>query len=206
LMSRPAALALAIFMATGLAGCMSEDPSDVSFKPYSIDDRYPLGVAKTPVTMDVDASGGALAPRQARAIAGLAQQAAASGVTPVTVSAGGGSQAVARQVVQVLQQNGVAANMINKAHHRGAGVRISFVQSNGTSRECGIWDKDATDTALNEPYTNHGCAVRANIAAMVADPADLVIPKTPSTNPSNNGAAAVGRVNGGAQGRPAIYY
>jgi type IV pilus biogenesis protein CpaD/CtpE len=50
LMSRPAALALAIFMATGLAGCMSEDPSDVSFKPYSIDDRYPLGVAKTPVT------------------------------------------------------------------------------------------------------------------------------------------------------------
>lgn len=39
---------------------------------------------------------------------------------------------------------------------------------------CGAWPKDAGDTSDNDLHANHGCAVQANIAAMAANPPDLV--------------------------------
>lgn len=38
---------------------------------------------------------------------------------------------------------------------------------------CPDWSRDPADTALNYPLGNQGCATLANLARMVADPADL---------------------------------
>jgi|JI7StandDraft_1071085.scaffolds.fasta_scaffold506265_2 type IV pilus biogenesis protein CpaD/CtpE len=39
---------------------------------------------------------------------------------------------------------------------------------------CGVWAEDAGHTSQNELMSNHGCAVQTNIAAMTANPEDLV--------------------------------
>lgn len=65
------------------------------------------------------------------------------------------------------------------------------------TKPCGNWTKDATETASNEMFPNHGCAVQANIAAMVADPNDLVRPDTMSMAPGASRAAAVRKINEG---------
>lgn len=44
--------------------------------------------------------------------------------------------------------------------------------------ECGDWSESLTDTAANEPYPNLGCAQQHNLAALVANPRDLVVPRT----------------------------
>ncbi len=49
-------------------------------------------------------------------------------------------------------------------------------------QECGQWPKDLARTSQNDQYENFGCAQQTNIAAMVANPQDLIRPRaqTPS--------------------------
>ncbi|QIG48835.1 hypothetical protein G5V57_14545 [Nordella sp. HKS 07] len=49
-------------------------------------------------------------------------------------------------------------------------------------KDCGEWPKDLSRTSQNDQYQNFGCAQQSNIAAMVANPQDLIRPRaqTPS--------------------------
>jgi pilus assembly protein CpaD len=51
---------------------------------------------------------------------------------------------------------------------------IKVVGNHATVEGCGQWDMDATETDYNLMMPNHGCAVQSNIAAMAANPRDLV--------------------------------
>jgi type IV pilus biogenesis protein CpaD/CtpE len=52
-------------------------------------------------------------------------------------------------------------------------------------KPCGDWSDDSTYKPLNDNLDNHGCAVQANVAAMVDDPTDFVKPgKMPPINSS----------------------
>jgi pilus assembly protein CpaD len=47
---------------------------------------------------------------------------------------------------------------------------------------CGLWPEDLGPTMnvayiSNRPHWNHGCAIQRNLAAQVAEPADLVQPR-----------------------------
>jgi pilus assembly protein CpaD len=58
-------------------------------------------------------------------------------------------------------------------------VEIGYVGYKAHVENCDDpWSKDWADTADNQPTANFGCAVQRNIAAMVADPRDLVQPRT----------------------------
>jgi type IV pilus biogenesis protein CpaD/CtpE len=52
---------------------------------------------------------------------------------------------------------------------------IRVVNGKAVVDECGKWPKNLADTSDNDLSYNHGCAVQANIAAMAADPKDLVM-------------------------------
>jgi pilus assembly protein CpaD len=200
LVGRPSTLILSVILASALTGCMADDPLENTFVPYSVDDRYPVGAAKGPVSMVVDASEGKLHPGQRRAISGIARQAASAGVTPVTISVpsgGGGSKKVASEVAQILVQSGVSEDMIRRSTYKGSAgsaVSVTFVKAHGASRECGVWDTDVTDTDSNMPMTNHGCAVRANMAAMIANPKDFELPRAMGDNPSANDIVAIDKL------------
>ncbi|MBK1870912.1 hypothetical protein JHL16_31390 [Aestuariivirga sp. YIM B02566] len=57
---------------------------------------------------------------------------------------------------------------------------IVVTKSGAHARECGNWPKDLTRDAQNNEYQNFGCAQQNNIAAMVANPEDLIRPRIPT--------------------------
>lgn len=59
---------------------------------------------------------------------------------------------------------------------------IIVTKSGAHAKECGNWPKDLARTSQNDAYENFGCAQQNNIAAMVANPEDLIRPRrqTPS--------------------------
>ncbi len=60
---------------------------------------------------------------------------------------------------------------------------IVVTKSGAHAKECGAWPEDMTQTSQNTPYENFGCSQQSNIAAMVANPQDLVKPR--ATAPSD---------------------
>jgi pilus assembly protein CpaD len=45
------------------------------------------------------------------------------------------------------------------------------------TKECGDWSENLADTASNEPTADFGCSVQNNIAAMVVNPENFVVPE-----------------------------
>ena len=72
-----------------------------------------------------------------------------------------------------------------------APMSIRFARLEAKIPECGTNWSSLTKTAMNEPHPNFGCAVNANIAAMVADPSDLIGAPPPMGPPDPGRRAAV---------------
>src|SRR6185437_9088087 len=85
------------------------------------------------------------------------------------------------------QATGVPARSIAVRNYRVssrvlATVRITYPRIAAQAGPCGIWPKDIgpslnRDYFENQPNWNYGCATQRNLAAMVANPADLVQPR-----------------------------
>ena len=62
----------------------------------------------------------------------------------------------------------------------GAGsarIRVSYASLAVHGPECGDWSDKLARDPKNIPYRNFGCATQRNLAAMVANPRDLVEPR-----------------------------
>jgi pilus assembly protein CpaD len=57
-------------------------------------------------------------------------------------------------------------------------VEVNYVAYQAhTPKSCGDWSDNLAFTAYNDTPKNFGCSVQKNIAAMVADPRDLLGPR-----------------------------
>ena len=56
-------------------------------------------------------------------------------------------------------------------------VKVTYVRYQAHASDCGDWSVNLGDTSENKASPNFGCATQHNLAAMVADPHDLVTPK-----------------------------
>jgi pilus assembly protein CpaD len=61
-------------------------------------------------------------------------------------------------------------------------LRVNYPRMKAETGPCGLWPDDIGPTLnpmheANLPHWNHGCANQRNLAAQVADPADLVQPR-----------------------------
>ncbi len=56
-------------------------------------------------------------------------------------------------------------------------VELNYVSYQANTAPCGDWSEDLSYTMDNKTASNLGCAVQHNIAAMVADPRDLMGPR-----------------------------
>ena len=122
-------------------------------------------------------------PSQINAISGFSRSANNAGSSRITIfrpSAGGASGKVARQTYQLLVQSGISPGMISQKTYPGpakAPVQLTYIRSVAVTKECGDWSSDMANTSSNEPYSNIGCSTQNNIAAMVVNPNDLVVPR-----------------------------
>jgi pilus assembly protein CpaD len=88
---------------------------------------------------------------------------------------------VAGKVADLLASEGIPPRSIVNATYQGgrtSPVVVSFARHFASSPECGDWSQPITETGYNEVYPNFGCAQQHNIAALVADPQDIKMPRT----------------------------
>ena len=73
------------------------------------------------------------------------------------------------------------ANVAIEPYHdrdAGAPVRLSYLRYVAEGPECGRWTSNLAEDPRNLPYPNFGCAQQRNLAAQIANPADLLGPRT----------------------------
>jgi pilus assembly protein CpaD len=78
-------------------------------------------------------------------------------------------------------------------------VDVSYIAYKADTDSCGDWSEDLSFTAENQTSKNFGCSVQHNIAAMIANPRDLVSPRPFETSDGNRAATVIGAYE---QGRP----
>lgn len=91
--------------------------------------------------------------------------------------------AIALQIEDLLvQRAGVPASAIEFRSYpaqptQNAPVRLAYVRLAASTRPCGNWNENLTRNPTNQNYANFGCATQQNLAAMVANPLDLLYPR-----------------------------
>jgi pilus assembly protein CpaD len=202
---RAAGFSALMLSAMTLGGCMNDAMvNDQTMEPvaYSGSDAYPITVAKGPITLDVDSVHGTLQPLQVNAVTGFAHQAMQAGVSPITItrpSGGGASARVVSEIAALITQQGISRNRVRIGTYAGPAtgpVRVSYISTYAKTKACGQWPQDATETEDNKYLASHGCAVQANIAAMIADPETLFVPTATDPIRANTRVNAIKTVEG----------
>ena len=173
-----------------LAGCGGfNGPEQAQYTPEAM---HPITVSKNTATLKLDAAMdlGYLNDRQKMQIAAFAQAYNERGHGPMTVSVPdksmnkGAASDFLSEVGQALADQGVGPDRVVyepyqvAADQASAPVVMTFTRYVAQASPCGDWSMDYAYNPKNVNPPNFGCAMQNNLAAMVADPADLVRPRT----------------------------
>ncbi|MCW2306517.1 CpaD family pilus assembly protein [Rhodobium gokarnense] len=181
-----AALAMGI---AALAGCKSQTTGAIATDGYRT--RHPIVLAEAPETFDIPVGSATrtLAPSLARKVRAFGRDALkrGDGGVEILVPAGSANEtaaiSVARQIHAELTAAGVPRGVISPLTYRvddplvEAPIRISYLRMQAMTDRCGVWRDDLTARHQNNGYDEFGCSTQSNLAAMVADPTDLIQPR-----------------------------
>lgn len=163
--------------------------------PRDYRQRHPISIREGDQTLElfVGTSRGSLNPTQRGEVAGLAtvwNREATGGLVidvPVGTPNARAAADMEREIRGVLAAAGVPpAAMVTRRYHPDAAllapIRIHYPKMVAQAGPCGLWPQDLglvhdSQPTLNRPYWNLGCANQRNLAAMVAEPPDLVQPR-----------------------------
>lgn len=166
-------------MLVGSCAAPSENPP-LLFSDGAV--NHPIDVEPSYQSIKVAYSGD-LSPDDAGRFTSFVQDYLSRGNGAITVSAptGPGSTAAITYFGEQLAALGVPRARILVGTHDAVGaderIEIGFVSYVAHTDSCGDWSQDVAATETNLPTINFGCSVQHNIAAMVADPRDLVAPR-----------------------------
>jgi pilus assembly protein CpaD len=187
-------LLVAGFAAT-LAGCNTTTAEDTTGSiPLAYGDRHPITVkeGKKTLVLFVGAGRGGLSPMQRAEVVAFAQNWKRDAIGGVTVDrpVGAANERAAndslKEALSILQQAGVPGNGIGiQPYNPGeklATLRLRYPLMVADAGPCGLWPDDLgpsydTKHFENKEYYNFGCAAQRNLAAQIAEPADLVQPR-----------------------------
>ncbi len=105
---------------------------------------------------------------------------------------------MARDFARVATRNGVHSSRIAMASYQAdptevsAPIRVSYAKLRAHTDKCGRWPEDIADTTENKHYANFGCAYQNNLAAQMANPADLLGPRKQSSVDAANRSRVIG--------------
>lgn len=125
-----------------------------------------------------------------------------SGTGAISIEApeGRGSEETIRYFGERLRALGVpeARILVGTGQTAQGHVALSFVEYRAETAPCGNWG-DVAKTGDNLPMRNLGCASQHNLAAMVADPRDLIAPRTLGPSDASERTQMIGKYE---QGQP----
>jgi pilus assembly protein CpaD len=168
------------FAAT-LASCASTPPAPL--ETYDVSVRYPITVTPGMRTLRLAAvnNGGELDPNMSAQLTAFVSDYKGQGVGALSLSAPRNWEGTARGIADRIVGMGVTPDRIllgtDEAPQPGGEVTLTFIRYVAQSPACGDWSVDLARTFNNRSMPNLGCATQKNLAAMVADPRDLVQPK-----------------------------
>lgn len=176
---------IALALGAMLAGC------------NTIPDQPAAGVASVNVpvvsranyTYDAAAPGGVLAPGEAERVDAWFRALDMRYGDSVYVD--GGALVAREQVAQVAGRYGILVNQGSPATAGALGpdaVRVVVSRTEARVPNCPNWSRAADPNFNNLSGSNYGCGVNSNLAAMVADPNDLVHGR--SAGAASDGATA----------------
>jgi pilus assembly protein CpaD len=173
-----------------LGACASEQGGSALAEahPVTPTERYAIQVKPAPVELMLAAHGSGLSPAQADALRDFMGRYndADRGVITIKAPEHGPDQTgvyrTATSTRDFLIAQGVSPGDVQIVGYDAGGdakapVRVAFVSYVAQGPACGTSWSDITRVANNEPYPEFGCAVTANVAVQIADPADLMHPR-----------------------------
>jgi pilus assembly protein CpaD len=111
--------------------------------------------------------------------------------------------AIALQIEElVITQAGIPPGAIEYRSYpaqpdENAPVRLAYVRLAATTPPCGNWPTNLARNWNNQNYANFGCATQNNLAAMVANPLDLLYPRMMTPPDAARRSAVLGNYEDG---------
>jgi pilus assembly protein CpaD len=189
-------IATAISVAALLTSCAARpDRVTTNSVPGSNDYRtaHPITLAEVQHSLDVPIGTGErkLTTPLRDLVRGFAQdylalsKSTVSIAVPVSSANAGAANNVKGEIRKVLIEAGVKSNHIVLTSYdpsdasASAPVRLNFVAVTAITGDCGLWPTDLFGPTIrdNTNWENFGCASQQNLAAQIANPADLVGPR-----------------------------
>lgn len=192
LLPRFRSLAGMALLGLSLSACAAQlKPTQKAFAPDEYDLRHPIKLTRSDQHLDIFANGRGLDHRQQEDIVAFAREHAIHGTGPMmaAVPQGPAGHQTLAAIRQALGASGARGGLqvVPYAADPAMGaapVRLSFPRLQAkVASQCGLWPQDvasggSTDGWHNRPYHNLGCAYQTMLAAQVANPVDLVRPRS----------------------------
>jgi pilus assembly protein CpaD len=190
-----ARLAAAAGLAAMLGGCYEHTGAQEARYPNDYRERHPITLrdGDHAVEVFVGRNRGGLTPPQRADVLAFAQHwrhEATSGIVVDVPRSGPYARAAAdsmREVHSIFNASGVPAKAVYVRSYAPApgtlaSIKLRYTRLEAKAGPCGQWPHDIGPSLddsdfENRPFWNLGCATQRNLAAMVADPADLVQPR-----------------------------
>lgn len=193
---RATALAALSAVAVSLAGCrLWEEPSGhvAGWTLVDARQRHPIIVSEQPANYAVRVARGShgLTPQQRSQVIDFLHRYrardAGNGRIMIAVPSGSSNEVAAMHAVadlrHLVRDSGIDDANVSIQPYRASGdrdpaIRISYARFVAEAPDCGDWSTNLAEDPRNLPYPNFGCAQQRNLAVQIANPADLLGPRT----------------------------
>jgi pilus assembly protein CpaD len=186
---------VAVLASLALMGC-THDEVGVQSPNFALVDpaqRHPILVSQKPSTMSVHVPRGSsgLSPKARAEVLDFAARFRGSDAGDsrlvILAPSGSGNEVAAMNAVQqirgLLTDYGFSDSVVSvEAFEANAesspAIKVSYMRYVAEGPQCGNWPTNVAYNPQNVPMENTGCANQRNLAAMIANPADLLGPRS----------------------------
>jgi pilus assembly protein CpaD len=185
-----------IVVATSAGGCWKSPRFKAPFTLANPNERHPIAVRQGEVALDLVVYPGSsgLNESQKGQLYGFLRDYTSQSSDRLLVRApsGGPNETAAmkayEQVQKAMRSAGINPRSVALEPYYGNGdpsapLRLSYLQFVAEPPDCPDWSENIGRDPQNMPWPNMGCATQRNLAAMVANPEDLLHPRGETPRP-----------------------
>lgn len=202
-----------VALAAMLGACTHTQEDVTASVPHDYRQRHPIVAQEADHTIDVFVGSrrGGLTASQRTDVAAYAQTWLNEGTGPIVIDLpvetpnARAAQQSLHDIQAIFASSGVPARGVSVRRFTPADprefatIKLIYPKVRADAGPCGLWPEDLGPSAKskiyreNRPYWNFGCAYQRNMAAMVANPADLVQPRPESPVYTNRRSTVFGK-------------